>query len=187
MPSQKKIAKVAELTDKFNRAKSVVLTDYRGLTVAQLDDLRKKVESVGAEYEITKNTLVSRSLGEKGVPTEVLEGPTATLFAFTDEVAPLKALQDFIKVNNLPTIKVGFLGQDLLDATRVSELAKLPSKEVLLGKLVGSLKGAQYGLVNVLSGNIRKLVYVLDGVAKTKSTVSPSVETAEGAPAPPGL
>ena len=169
MPSQKKIEKVADLSDKFNRAKSVVLTDYRGLTVAQLDDLRKKVEAAGAEYEITKNTLVSRSLGDKEVPAEVLEGPTATLFSFADEVAPLKALQDFIKVNNLPNIKVGFLGNELLDATRVSELAKLPSKEVLLGKLVGSLKGSQYGLVNALSANCRKLVYALDAVAKSKS------------------
>lgn len=172
MPSQKKIAKVAELTDKFNRAKSAVLTDYRGLTVAQLDDLRKKVEATGAEYEITKNTLLSRSLGEKQVPAEALEGPTATLFSFEDEVAPLKALQDFIKTNSLPTVKLGFLGSELLDTGRVSELAKLPSREVLLGKLVGSLKGNQYGLVNVLSGNIRKLVYVLAGVAKTKGISS---------------
>lgn len=169
MPSQKKIEKVADLSDKFNRAKSVVLTDYRGLTVTQLDDLRKKVEAAGAEYEITKNTLVSRSVGEKKVPAEALEGPTATLFSFADEVAPLKALQDFIKVNNLPTIKVGFLGKELLDSARVSELAKLPGKEILLGKLVGSLKGAQYGLVNVLSGNFRKLVYTLDAVARAKS------------------
>ncbi|HET7713235.1 MAG TPA: 50S ribosomal protein L10 [Patescibacteria group bacterium] len=169
MPSKTKIAKVADLSDKLNRAKSVVLTDYRGLSVAQISDLRKKVEAVGASYEVTKNTLLSRSLGSKEIPSEALEGPTATLFSFTDEIAPLKALQDFIKTNNLPTVKVGFLGSDLLDATRISELAKLPGREVLLGKLVGSLKGSQYGLVSVLSGNVRKLVYALDAVAKSKS------------------
>lgn len=169
MPSQLKIDKVKELSEKLVRAKSVVLTDYRGLSVSQLDDLRKKVETTGAEFEVTKNTLLSRSLGEKEVPAEVLEGPTATLFAFEDEVAPLKALQDFIKINSLPTIKIGFLGSSLLSALQVSELAKLPSRQILLGKLVGSLKGNQYGLVSVLSGNIRKLVYVLDGVAKSKS------------------
>lgn len=168
MPAQKKIAKVADLTDKLNRAKSVVLTDYRGLTVAQLDDLRKKVETVGAEFEVTKNTLLSRSLGSKEVPAETLEGPTATLFAYADALAPLKALADFIKANSLPVIKVGFLGKDLLTAVQVGELAKLPSREVLLGRLVGSLKGSQYGLVNVLSGNIRKLVYALDAVARSK-------------------
>lgn len=169
MPAQKKIEKVADLSDKLNRSKSVVLTDYRGLTVSQLDDLRKKVEAAGAEFEVTKNTLLSRSLGEKEVPAEALEGPTATLFAYQDEVAPLKALSDFIKANSLPVIKVGFLGKELLDAVRVSELAKLPSREVLLGKLVGSLKGSQYGLVNALSGNMRKLVYALGSVAKSKS------------------
>ncbi len=169
MPSQLKIDKVKELSEKLVRAKSVVLTDYRGLSVSQLDDLRKKVETAGAEFEVTKNTLLSRSLGEKEVPAEVLEGPTATLFAFEDEIAPLKALQDFIKINSLPTIKIGFLGSSLLSALQVSELAKLPSRQILLGKLVGSLKGNQYGLVSVLSGNIRKLVYVLDGVAKSKS------------------
>lgn len=168
MPAQAKIEKVKELSDRLDRAKAVVLTDYRGLTVSQLDELRKKVEAAGAEFEVTKNTLLSRSLGEKQVPDEALEGPTATLFAYEDEVAPLKALQDFIKTYNLPNVKVGFLGKDLLNASQVSELAKLPSREVLLGKLVGSLKGSQYGLVSVLSGNIRKLVYALDAVSKSK-------------------
>jgi large subunit ribosomal protein L10 len=170
MPAQKKIEKVADLSDKLNRAKSVVLTDYRGLTVSQLENLRKSVEAEKAEFEITKNTLLARSLGDKKVPAEALVGPTATLFAYEDAVAPLKALQEFIKTNNLPLVKVGFLGEKLLDALQVSELAKLPGREVLLAKLVGTLKGSQYGLVNVLSGNIRKLVYVLDAAAKSKSS-----------------
>lgn len=169
MPSKIKIDKVADLSDKLAKAKSVVLTDYRGLSVAQLDDLRKKVEVAGASYEVTKNTLLSRSLGSKEVPAEALEGPTATLFAYQDEIAPLKALQDFIKANNLPTVKVGYLGQSLLTSLQVSELARLPSRAELLGKLARSLKSNEYRLVGVLSGNIRKLVYVLSGVAKTKS------------------
>lgn len=171
MPNNVKIEKVNDLTDKLSRAKSVVLTDYRGLTVAQLEELRSKVEAAGAEYEVTKNTLLSRSLKDtnRETPTEALEGPTATLFAFQDEVAPLKALQDFIKTNNLPTVKTGFLGIESLSPSQVVDLAKLPSREVLLSKLVGSLKSPQFGLVNVLSGNIRKLVYALDAVAKSKS------------------
>lgn len=169
MPSKIKIDKVADLTDKLTKAKSVVLTDYRGLSVAQLDDLRKKVEAAGASYEVTKNTLLSRSLGDKEIPAEALEGPTATLFAYQDEVAPLKALQDFIKANSLPTVKVGFLGQSLLTSLQVGELARLPGRTELLGKLARSLKSNEYRLVGVLSGNIRKLVYVLSGVAKTKS------------------
>lgn len=170
MPSQVKFDKVNDLTDKLQRAKSVVLTDYRGLTVAQIEELRGKVEEAGAEYEVTKNTLLSRSLKDtnREAPTETLEGPTATLFSFKDEVAPLKALQDFIKTNNLPVVKTGFLGNESIDPKQVENLAKLPSREILLGKLVGSLKSPQYGLVSVLSGNIRKLVYALDAVAKAK-------------------
>lgn len=168
MPAQLKIEKVTELKDKLTRSKTVVLTDYRGLTVAQLGELRKKVEAAGAEYEITKNTLLARSLEGKEVPPQALEGPTATLFAYEDEIAPLKAMEDFVKANNLPIVKIGFLGQTLISALEVSELAKLPSREALVAKLVGMLKANQYGLVNVLSGNIRKLVYVLDGVAKSK-------------------
>lgn len=169
MPSKIKIDKVADLSDKLTKAKSVVLTDYRGLSVAQLDDLRKKVEAAGASYEVTKNTLLSRSLGGKEIPAEALEGPTATLFAYQDEIAPLKALQDFIKANSLPTVKVGYLGQSLLTSLQVGELARLPSRAELLGKLARSLKSNEYRLVGVLSGNIRKLVYGLSAVAKTKS------------------
>jgi large subunit ribosomal protein L10 len=169
MPAPLKIEKVTDLKDKLFRSKTVVLTDYRGLTVAQLDDLRKKVEAVGAEFEITKNTLLARSLEGKDVPAEALTGPTATLFSYQDEVSPLKALVDFIKINNLPTIKVGFLGQALITSAQVADLAKLPSRDLLVAKLVGMLKGNQYGLVSVLSGNMRKLVYALDAVAKSKS------------------
>lgn len=169
MPSKIKIDKVTDLSGKLTKAKSVVLTDYRGLSVAQLDDLRKKVEAAGASYEVTKNTLLARSLGGKEIPAEALEGPTATLFAYQDEIAPLKALQDFIKANSLPTVKVGYLGQSLLTSLQVGELARLPSRAELLGKLARSLKSNEYRLVGVLSGNIRKLVYVLSGVSKTKS------------------
>jgi large subunit ribosomal protein L10 len=170
MPNKSKFEKVKDLTDKLGRAKSIVLTDYRGLTVAKMEELRSKVEDDGAEYEVTKNTLLSLSLKDtsRETPIEVLVGPTAILFAFQDEIAPLKTLQDFIKINSLPIIKTGFLGNELISTSQVENLARLPSREVLLGKLVGSLKSTQFGLVNVLSGNIRKLVYALDAVAKTK-------------------
>ena len=170
MPNEIKTEKVKDLIDKLDRAKSVVLTDYRGLTVAQIEELRSKVEAAGAEYEVTKNTLLSRSLEQthRQAPTQSLEGPTATLFAFQDEVAPLKALQDFIKIHSLPIVKTGFLGTESLSSNQVGDLAKLPSREILLSKLVGSLKSPEIGLINVLSGNFRKLVYALDAVAKAK-------------------
>jgi large subunit ribosomal protein L10 len=169
MPTEAKVAKVTDLTDKMDRAKSVVLTDYRGLSVAQMQDLKKKIEAQGGVFEVTKNTLLERSLGDKKVPPKALQGPTAVLFAFQDEVAPFRVLQEFIKANSLPSVKVGFLGSELLDEEKVGRLAKLPSREALLGQLVGALNANQYKLAQVLSGNIRKLLYALDGVRKAKS------------------
>ena len=170
MSTLAKQEKVQDLKEKLNHSKSVVLTDYRGLSVAKLQELRKAVEENGAEYEITKNSLLARSLGDLETPAEALEGPTATLFSYTDEVAPLKALQDFIKINALPLIKIGFLGKTLLSESQVNELAKLPSREIILSKLAQILKANQYDLVQVLSGNIRRFVYVLDAVSKTKTS-----------------
>jgi large subunit ribosomal protein L10 len=170
MPNNIKVEKVKNLTGKLERAKAVVLTDYRGLTVPQIEELRGKVEAAGAEYEVTKNTLLSRSLSDtnRETPADSLEGPTATLFAFQDEIGPLKALKEFIKTNNRPIVKTGFLGTKLISISQVNDLADLPPREVLLKSLVGSLKSSQFGLVNVLSGNIRKLVYAFSAVARSK-------------------
>ena len=170
MPTKQKIATVEHLTKQMQEAKAVVFTDYRGLTVNQIQELRKELAKHDASLEVTKNTLMSIAAKQasKEVSDEVLHGPTATLFAFGDEVAPLKALVDFGKEQELPTVKYGFLGGDALDAKQVAALAALPSRDTLIAQTVGTIKAPLTGLVNVLAGNQRGLVYALAAIRDQK-------------------
>jgi large subunit ribosomal protein L10 len=170
MPNAKKQAIVAELTQQLQDAKAVVFTDYRGLSVSQVQALKRELAKHQADITVTKNTLMSLAAtsANRQVPANVLEGPTATLFAFGDEVAPLKALVDFAKEQELPTIKAGFLGDAPLTASQVSVLAALPSRDMLIAQVVGTIKAPLGGLVNVLQGNVRGLVYALAAIRDQK-------------------
>lgn len=171
MPKTKaqKIEKVADLTQKLGRAKSVVFADYQGLTMNQLSDLRNKLRDNGAEFEITKNTLIKLALPTTNykLPTD-LEGPTATLFSYEDEIAPIKILVKALKDAQKGAVKLGLLNNDILDALAITRLANLPTKLELQAKLVGSLSSPLYGMVNVLQGNLRNLVYALSAVMDKK-------------------
>jgi len=176
MPSQKNINTLIEIKDKLNKSKSVAFTDYMGLNVKQISDLRKKVKESGAEFKVLKNTLLRlglKELGwqvEEGIVDQGLNGPTAVLFSYEDEIAALKALYDFSKENELPKLKFGFLDKNLLTQERIENLAQLPTKEVLQAKLVSNLSSPIYGLVYTLKGNLTKLVLVLNQIkSKQKS------------------
>jgi len=169
MPSQKNQDSVKSLQDKLQKSKTVVLSDYRGLSVNLQRKLRNDVKTAGGELIVAKNSLLKLALkAEKlDLPQDLeasLIGPTITLFAYEDEIAPIKALFDFAKINELPVIKVGFLAKEPLTADQVKQLASLPTKLELLTQTVYTLKGPLYGLVNVLAGNIRKLLYVLSAI-----------------------
>lgn len=163
---------VKKLSGKLSRAKSVVFTDYRGMTMGQLSDLRNKLAPQEAELNITKNTLLNLALKQVGLPTppkEVGQGPTATLFSYNDEVSPIKTLvktlKDFqIGPSTSLRIKGGFLDAMVLDSLAVNKLASLPSKQELQGQIVGSLASPLYGIVGVLQANLRNLVYVVDQI-----------------------
>ncbi len=155
---------IQSLTEKTKRAKSMVFTDYRGLTTAQMSDLRKKLRETNADFVITKNTLLKKALET----TSDLTGPTATLFAYGDEIAPLKALLNFAKILKLPQIKLGIFNQELLDANQLDRLSKLPERNVLIGQLLQTINNPLFRLVNVLEGNIRNLVYVLKAIENNK-------------------
>lgn len=167
---QQKIDKVAELTDKLNTAKSVVLADYQGLTMAQLSDIRQRLAEVSGELSVTKNNLLELSLKDAGynVDDVAMQGPIATLFSFGDEIAPLKILTKALKDFDKGKVKVGYLNKDDLSAEQVQKLAALPSKEELRGKVVGALGGPLYGIVGVLQANVRNLVYALDQIRISK-------------------
>lgn len=157
---------VKYLSEKFSRARSVVFADYKGLTMKQLSDLRSKLAEVQGEFTITKNTLLKKSK-----PEVEMEGPTATLFAFDDQISPIKLLVKTLKDAGLGKVKSGFLGQDLLDEAKILQLAALPSKDELRAKTVGILVSPLRGMVSVLQGNLRNLVYALHQIQLQKGGV----------------
>lgn len=165
---QIKIQTVASLAEKIKDAKTLAFADYRGLTVNQISDLRNKVKAAGGEVIVTKNSLIKRALAKNQLPaaTEQLTGPTAAVFAYEDEIAPVRAVAESAKATGLPSFKFGFFGKSLLDSAGLSELAAIPSKPELAAKVVGTLSSPLYGIVTVLAANIRNFVSVLDQVAK---------------------
>lgn len=163
---------VTSLAEKIKKAKSLAFADYRGLTVNQISQIRSKVKEAGGEVQITKNSLIKRALEVNKylrVDAKNLEGPTATIFAYDDEIAPIKAIAESAKVTGLPAFKFGFFGKDLLDVAGVAQLATIPSKPELQAKIVSAISSPLYGVVSVLSANIRNLVSVIDQAAKKQA------------------
>ncbi|GGJ98483.1 50S ribosomal protein L10 [Pilimelia anulata] len=137
-----KAAAVAELTDSFKNSPATVLTEYRGLTVAQLTTLRRSLGQ-GAKYSVAKNTLAKRAAVEAGIAglDELFTGPTALAFVAGDPVEAAKSLRDFAKTNPHLIIKGGVFEGRAISADEVKKLADLESREVLLAKLAGAMKG----------------------------------------------
>ncbi len=166
---QKKIDTVKELSDKVGRAKAIILADYRGLKHKQLEELRKTLKKVEGEFVITKNRLLRRSLGDKTQTLDSsLSDTTATLFAYNDEIAPLKELLKFFKAAGVGKSKAGLLGGSPLTEAEVTRLALLPTKNVLLGQLVGQLNAPIQGLHYALSWNMNTLVWALNNIKDQK-------------------
>jgi len=170
VPRPEKVAIVDEIKDKLSRAQGVILADYRGLTVMQATELRRKLREAGVEYKVLKNTLTAIAAREAGFEdlTSLLVGPTAIAFGYEDPVAPAKVLSEFAKTNPVLELKGGLLEGRVLDVEGVKALAALPSREELLSQVLRGMQGPIAGLVNVLQGTIRNLVYALDAVRKQK-------------------
>ena len=136
-----KVAAVEEIAEKFRGASASVVTEYRGLTMSQLTTLRRSLGD-GATYRVAKNTLVKRAAEDAGVQIdELLVGPTAITFITGEPVDAAKALRDFAKANQGLVIKGGFMDGRTLTVQEVNQLADLESREVLLSKLAGAMKG----------------------------------------------
>ena len=143
MANQEKIAAVAEITERFQGSSAAVLTEYRGLTMAQLTQLRRSLGG-GTTYAVVKNTLTRRAAAEAGfpVPDELLTGPTAIAFISGDPVEAAKGLRDFSRGNPLLVIKGGVLDGKALTPDEVRQLADVEPREVLLAKLAGAMQGS---------------------------------------------
>ncbi len=167
--TSKKLETVTDLTDKVAKAKSIILADYSGLKHKQLEELRKLLKKTDAEFAVTKNTLLKRALGDKAPSVEgQLTTATAALFAYADEVAPLKELLKFFKTAGFGKTKGGLLGATVLAEADVAKLAALPSRQLLLGKLVGQLNAPIQGLHHALSWNINTFVWALNAIKNKK-------------------
>ena len=167
--SPAKAAVVEEMKEKLQSAQGAVFVGFSGLTVADVTKLRRKFREGGVEYKVIKNTLTRIAADELGYNAldAILEGPTALAFSTEDAVAPAKILKE-TKTEAL-TVKAGLVDGQVIDVAAVDALASLPSREELLAKLVGSMQAPISGLVNVLQGNIRNMVYVLDAVRAKKA------------------
>ncbi len=163
---QQKEESVVKLQEKLKLSKALVFADYKGMSMKQLSELRNKLREVKGELAITKNTLMERAL-----PSSKFDGPTATLFAYDDEISPIKILVKALKDTGIGKIKSGFLGTEALDETKILKLASLPSKDELRGKTVGVLVAPLQGILSVLNGNLRNLVYALNQIKISKGGV----------------
>ena len=171
MPTAQKEQTVSDLRDTVNNAKAAILTDYRGLSVSALTELRKKLRAVDSEFHIVKNTLFKRAV-DGVIPDDIiqyLEGPTAIGFAKKDGVATAKALLDFAKDHKTMSVKAGVVDGKVFNADQVVAISKLPSKEVLISQVLGSLNAPVAGFVGTLNGIISNFVFTLQAVADKKA------------------
>lgn len=165
-----KEALVQELTEKLQRAQSVVFTDFRGLNVADTNQLRSQLRRAGVEYRVIKNTLVRRAAqaaGIDGVDT-LLEGPTALAFGYDDPVTPVRELTRFAKDFSQLQIKGGILEGRLIGQGELQRLADLPSKDELLAKVLGGMKAPLSGLAGAFSATLRSWLYVLEALRQQR-------------------
>jgi large subunit ribosomal protein L10 len=170
MPNVKNQEIVKNLTEKFKTMKGLILTEYRGLTVEEISALRLKLRPFGSEYAVVKNTLSKIAFKEAGIESgENFSGSTALVIESGDIVSPAKVVVEFAKTHAKLKIKAGFLEGKFVNAAVVEQLSVLPSKEVLIARMLGSMNAAVTGFVNVLSANIRGLVTVLDAIAKKQA------------------
>lgn len=149
----------------------MVFVDYTGLKVKDNEALRKQCKNEGSEYIAAKKTLLKFGLDKKGIkdlnPKE-MKGSIAVVLGYEDEVTPARIVSNFIKEHEAVEILAGVMDSEVMDATKVNDLAKLPSKQELIAKVVGSIGAPLSGFVNVLAGNMRGLVNVLNAVKDQK-------------------
>lgn len=160
-----KEATIAEISEAIRNSSGVLLTEYRGLTVAQLKELRGNLRA-NASYAVVKNTLAKRAFNAEGISTfdAELVGPTAIAFVHGDTVTAAKALRDFAKANTALVLKGGYFDGAPLTADEVNKLADLETREVLLAKLAGAVKASLFGAAYMFNAPLAKAVRAVDAL-----------------------
>jgi large subunit ribosomal protein L10 len=182
MPTQEKVETVEEFKSSLDGVRTVLVTEYRGLTVQQLSDLRKQLRSVSAQYKVVKNRLAKLAMTDSGLAKlgPHLKGPTGMVISKEDPVSVAKALHTFARTNQALAIKAGFVEGEVLPAAELKALSELPSKEAIRAQLVGLIQGPLAQLVGLLQAAPRELAYVLSERGKNAPA---DAAPAEAAPA----
>ncbi|WP_131748577.1 50S ribosomal protein L10 [Frankia sp. Cppng1_Ct_nod] len=189
MANPEKVAAVTEIADSFRGASAAVLTEYRGLTVSQLTELRRSL-GTGTQYAVIKNTLTKIAAEQAGVAglDELLVGPTAVAFVTGDPVEAAKGLRDFARANPALIVKGGIVEGKTMSADEIRKLADLESREVLLAKLAGALNGSLVKAVGLFAAPLSQAVRLAEALRakrEEEAAVSevPAAEAAADAPA----
>lgn len=161
---------VAQYGDLIENSRAIFLTEYKGLSVKELEDLRVEVDKASGAYHITKNTLLRNALenAEISIPDDVLLGQLAAGFALEEAPSLAKALVDFADKNDKLVIKGGFLGSNFLSESEIEALAKLPSLDQLRGQILGLLNAPAQNIAGVVASGVRQVINVLDAYAKNE-------------------
>ena len=164
MSREKKAEIIDQLEELFSRSEVGILTDYRGLSTVEITALRRKLGESGIDYRVVKNTLARFAMERSGreVLAGLFEGPVAVVSGHGNITEPAKVLTEYIRTSKIGlSIRGGFLGDRLLSAEDVTALATLPSKEILLAKIMGGMQSPIYGLLNCVTAPLRGLMMVL--------------------------
>lgn len=172
MPRPEKVQAVADIRDKLESSRAVFLTEYRGLSVKAVQDLRRSLRDAGAEYKVVKMTLAKLAAGDAGIEglDDFLAGPTALAFAEEDAVATAKALNDFSKTNEAFVLKAGYLAGQILTAEEISKLAEIEPREVLLGKIAGAAKAPLFKAAGMFASFTRDAASVFAQLLEKKES-----------------
>ena len=184
MPTQAKAAVIDEITERFQNSSAAVLTEYRGLTVAQLTQLRRSL-GAGSSYAVVKNTLTKRAADSVGYSdlAPLLTGPTAIAFIEGDPVEAAKAIRDFAKANPMLVVKGGVVEGRTVDAREVTRLADVESREVLLAKLAGAMKGNLTKAAGLFQAPLSQMARLAAALQEKKAADSPAAEAPAAAAA----
>lgn len=172
MPTEAKAQDIQELKERLSDVRTAILTDYRGLTVQEISELRRQLKAVSAEYRVVKNRLARLAIQDSplvGLGPHLV-GPTGVAWSRQDPIALAKALQGFARTAPALSVKAGYVEGQVIPAEGVRSLAELPPRDVLLGRLVGGLKAPLAALVGTLEGLLRSVVIALDQVRAKKET-----------------
>ena len=172
MPNTKNIQIVSEIQQKAEKAKSILFADYRGLKTQNINDLRSKIKEEGGEVLVAKNTLIKEALKKAKIDLsnveDDLKGPTTAIFSYEDAINPIKTILEYAKKSELPKVKSAIIEGSYLNMSKVQELSNIPTKVILIARLLGGLKAPLSGFTNVLGGVTRKFVYAVNAIKEKK-------------------